>query len=73
MNSILRFLRNTNGVFAPKSPKDDPEFADVYVSIMENPYLDPKNDRINLRNDIVRFGADFKKATRMAKEMLNVE
>ena len=73
MNSIIKFIRKTNGVFAPKSPMDDPEFADIYLSIMENPYLDPRNDRVNLRNDIAMFGSDFKKATMMAKEMLNVE
>ena len=73
MNSIITFVRSLNGVFAPKSPLDNPEFAKFYASIMENPYSDPKNDRINLRNDMVRFGGDFKKATRMAKEMLNVE
>ena len=73
MKSIIRFLRSTNGVFAPQSPMDDPEFAEIYASIMKYPYSDPKNDRINLRNDMVRFGSDFKKATKMAKEMLNVE
>ena len=73
MKSIIRFIRSTNGVFAPKSPMDNPAFAEFYASIMENPYSDPNNDRINLRNDMIRFGSDFKKATKMAKEMLNVE
>ena len=73
MKSIIRFMRSLNGVFEPKSPLDNPAFAEFYASIMENPYSDPKNDRINLRNDMVRFGSDFKKATKMAKEMLNVE
>ena len=67
------FLRNLNGVFVPKSPLDNSVFADLYSSIMENPYSDPRNDKKNLRNDMVRFGADFKRATGMAKEMLNVE
>ena len=72
MKSIITFMRSLNGVFEPRSPMDNPVFADFYASVMENPYADPKNDRINLRNDMVRFGADFKKATKMAKEMYNV-
>jgi len=73
VKSIIRFFCSLNGVFAPKSPLDNPEFAEMYASIMEMSRSDPKNDRINLRNDMVRLGNDFKKATRMAKEMLNVE
>jgi len=73
MISIIAFLRSINGVFVPKSPLDNPVFADIYASIMENPYSDPENDRKNLRNDMVRIGTDFKKATRMAKEMLNIK
>jgi len=73
MKSIIMFIRSFNGAFEPKSPLDNPAFAEFYASIMENPYSDPKNDKINLRNDMVRFGGDFKKATKIAKEMLNVE
>jgi len=73
MKSIFRFFYSTNGVFAPKSPLDNPEFAETYASIMENPYLDPANDRTNLRNDMLKIGADFKKATIAAKQMLNVQ
>jgi len=73
MKSIIRFFYSLNGVFAPKSPLDNPAFAEMYASIMNNPHLDPENDRKNLRNDMANFGADFKKATLMAKEMLNVK
>ena len=73
MKSIIRFFYSLNGVFAPKSPLDNPVFAEMYASIMEKPMLDPADDRKNLRNDMANFGADFKKATAMAKEMLNVQ
>jgi len=72
VKSVVRFFYSLNGVFAPKSPLDNPVIAEFYVSVMNNPYLDPENDRKNLRNDMVLFGADFKKATGMAKEMFNV-
>ena len=75
MKGIISFLRSTNGVFAPQSPMDDPEFAEIYASIMKYPFMDTSNESIkqSLRGDMARFGNDFKKATRMAKEMLNVE
>ena len=70
MKSLIRFMRSTNGVFVPKSPMDDPEFAKMYASI-----FDTSNESIkrSLRGDMAAFGSDFKKATQMAKEMLNVE
>ena len=73
MNYVLRFLRNTNGVFAPKSPKDDPEFADFYASIINVTSTNSHDIRRSLRNDMAAFGSDFKKVTMMAKEMYNVE
>jgi len=71
MKSIIRFFSSLNGVFLPKSPLDNPVFAEIYASIMENPCLGTEDDRKNLRNDMAMFGADFKKATRMAKEKIN--
>ena len=73
MKGVIGFLRSLNGVFAPRSPMDNPAFAEMYASIMENPCLGTDNDRKNLRNDMVNFGLDFKKATTTAKEMLNVK
>ena len=73
MKGVIEFLRSLNGVFAPRSPMDNPALAEIYASIMKNPYLGADNDRKNLRNDMVNFGSDFKKATAMAKEMLNVK
>ena len=70
---IIQFFGSLNGVFAPKSPMDNPAFADYYASIMKNPYSDPENDRKNLKGDMERVCGDFKKATAMAKEMLNVQ
>ena len=66
MKAIIRFIQSTNGVFAPKSPMDNPAFADFYASI-----FDTSNESIkrSLRNDMAAFGGDFKKATKMAKEM----
>jgi len=73
MKSIIRFLRSTNGVFAPKSPMDNPAFADFYASVMDVKSTNSHDIKRSLRGDMAAFGADFKKATRMAKEMLNVE
>jgi len=73
MKSILDFLYRTNGVFAPKSPLDNPAFAEYYASIMD--LSSPSNQSIkkSLRGDMERFGADFKKVTAMAKDLLNVQ
>ena len=70
MKSIIRFMRSTNGVFAPKSPMDNPVFAEMYASIFDT---SDESIKRSLRNDMVAFGSDFKKATKMAKEMLHVE
>jgi len=70
---IIQFFGSLNGVFAPKSPMDNPAFAEMYADIMD--ISSPNNESIkkSLRGDMARFGADFKKATAMAKEMLNVQ
>ena len=73
MKSIIRFFCSLNGVFAPKSPLDNPAFAEFYASIMDESSTDNKSIKESLRGDMARFGADFKKATAMAKEMLNVQ
>jgi len=52
---------------------DNPAFAEFYASIMDESSTDNKSIKESLRGDMARFGADFKKATAMAKEMLNVQ
>ena len=73
MKSIISFFRSLNGVFAPKSPLDNPVFADFYASVMDVTSTNSHDIKRSLRNDMAAFGADFKKVTKMAKEMYNVE
>ena len=73
MKSIIRFMRSLNGVFEPKSPLDNPAFADFYASIMDVTSTNSRDIKKSLRNDMAAFGADFKKVTKMAKELYNVE
>jgi len=73
MKSIFNFLISLNGVFAPKSPLDHPVFSEMYSSIMDVSSVNSRAIKKSLRNDMAAFGSDFKKATGMAKEMLNVQ
>ena len=73
MKSIFRFFYSTNGVFAPKSPLDNPAFSEFYASMMNVSSPDNQSIKNSLRGDMARFGADFKKATAMAKDMLNAQ
>ena len=74
MKGIIGFLRSLNGVFAPRSPMDNPAFAEMYASIMNMDLsLDSRSIKKSLRNDMAAFGSDFKKATATAKEMLNTK
>ena len=73
MKSIIRFFYSLNGVFAPKSPLDNPALAEMYASIMNISSPDSRDIKKSLRGDMARVGNDFKKATQMAKDMLNVE
>jgi hypothetical protein len=52
---------------------DNPAFADFYASVMDVKSTNSQDIKRSLRNDMAAFGSDFKKATKMAKEMLNVE
>jgi len=73
LNFLIKFLISLNGVFAPKSPLDHPVFSDMYSSIMDISSVNSRVIKKSIRNDMAAFGSDFKKATGMAKEMLNVK
>jgi len=73
MKSIIMFFQSLNGVFVPKSPMDNPAFADFYASVMDVKSTNSRDIKRSLRNDMAAFGADFKKVTKMAKELYNVQ
>ena len=73
METVIKFFRDLNGVFQPRSPYDNPAFAEMYASIMDVRSTNSHDIKKSLRNDMAAFGADFKKVTKMAKEMHNVE
>jgi hypothetical protein len=66
MKAIIRFICCLNGVFEPKSPMDSPEY-DPMMDIS----LDSRDIRKSLKRDMAAFGSDFKKATKMAKQLIN--
>ena len=67
MRTIISFIRSLNGVFAPKTPLDNPAFAEIYASIMDMPSNNGHDIKRALRKDFAMFGSDFKKVTKIAK------
>jgi hypothetical protein len=68
MENITRFIKSLNGVFLPKKPIDDPLLLNMGYLLRNLDYIGIGQDRINMKNDIARFGYNFKNSTKKVKQ-----
>lgn len=60
VKTIKKIVKSTRGAFLPKH-------SDVNKSMENLHFIDSRADRKNLKGDVLRVGADMKKATEDAK------